>query len=594
MKHLFRIFPSVLLILAVISGSSIAAADEQEYGHISGNITGPSGNPLHDAFIKIFKIAKKEKVLAASGIRSNMSGFFRAPNLSPGMYYMQVSHEEYQPLDTGRFEVEPDQTTSLSIQLRNFIHSISNEEDPRNWNLKTVMRSSSDRRFIFRYQPVQVPDVAAKYQEPFYRNGTMSLASNTSLGSRHYLARPQTSRNGVVTNFAFSEPLSRRSRMIFSGQFDFGKSSYWRMRDTIHYRPDSNHDYKVSFGYGRMEVDYPGNDSLGSQLVSEDPELQESGIQTIAFGIEGTTRVYDLLAINYGLDYSRLHYGTDRSFFYPSLEIILSPSEGWRFKTLFTSRRESDTNSVTLSSGEVLNLSEPTLITVVGDSVHMSQVRHSELAIERTVSPETTIEVAIYRDNTYGPGMPLLITTITPEEQTSSVINLSENRSRQQGMRITLNRRMLENMRASLAYVYGEATNISEVDESATIDSLNSDLKKYAGRRYHHSITGQVDASIPDTKTKLLATIRWYPGNPVSPIDWFSDPMDIGSKSLNFEIRQVLPFQDFLWNTGKWEILLDLRNVLNQGEEVISASDGILVLNRAPRSLRFGLSLNFH
>ena len=62
---------------------------------------------------------------------------------------------------------------------------------------------------------------------------------------------------------------------------------------------------------------------------------------------------------------------------------------------------------------------------------------------------------------------------------------------------------------------------------------------------------------------------------------------------MNFEIRQLLPIQDFLWNTGRWEILLDFRNLLNQGEEVISASDGILVLNRNPRSLRFGLSLNF-
>jgi hypothetical protein len=69
--------------------------------------------------------------------------------------------------------------------------------------------------------------------------------------------------------------------------------------------------------------------------------------------------------------------------------------------------------------------------------------------------------------------------------------------------------------------------------------------------------------------------------------------MDIGSKSLNVEVRQAVPFQGLFMETGCWEILLDFRNVLNQGEEVIPASDGVLVLNRNPRSLRFGFNLNF-
>ena len=590
MKHLFRILPPILLTLSFFTVSPVMAVEQS--GHVSGNITSSAGSPLQDAFVNIFKVAKQEKLLSA-GIRSNTRGFFRAANLSPGVYFLQVTRQGYQPVSSDKFEVEPNRTTTLNVTLQNLINFVSNEDDPRNWDFNTVLRSSSDRRMIFRYLPAQNPDTDGRKISPFYRNGTMSLASNTFLGNQQYLTRPQTSRNGVVTNFAFSEPLNRRSRMIFSGQFDFGRSSFWRVRDTIHYRPNSDHDYKVSFGYGRMNLDYPGKDSFESQLVSEEQDFGKSWVQTIAFGIEGTTKFYDMLEIHYGFDYSRLYYRENRSFIYPSLEIALSPSNGWCFTTTFTSRRESDRNSVLLSTGEVLNLSEPTLITVVGDNVSMSQVRHSEIELEKTVTQNTAIEVAVYRDNTYGPGIPLMVTTITPENQTSTVINLNQDRSSQQGMRITLNRKMLPNLRGSLAYVYGEATDISEVDESILIDTLNSNFREYARQTYHHAITGQIDASIPDTNTSLLATIHWYPGNPVSPIDWFSDPMDIGSKSLNFEIRQIIPIHDLLLNTGRWEILLDFRNVLNQGEDVISASDGILVLNRNPRSLRFGLSLNF-
>jgi|GEM_PF-736056 len=593
MKFMFRILPPIVLVLSLSAVPSITAS-EVNSGRISGSIRNSSGSPLRDAFINIFKSATQKEFLKVTRVRSNDDGFFRVSNLTPGVYFMKVSHEGYQAVSTETFKVESNRTTTLNITLQYLINYISNEDDPRNWNLKTVMRSSSDRRMIFRYHSARGPDVDRGKASPFSRNGTMSLASNTFLGNQQYLNRPQTSPNGIVTNFAFAEPLSRNSRMIFSGQFDYGRSSFWRMRDTIHYRPDDSHDYKMSFGYGRMNLDYPGEDSLESPLAPEDQNAPGSWIRTIAFGLEGTTRFHDILSINYGFDYSRLYYGKYKSFVYPSLEIVLSPSKGWFITTSFTSRRKQDRNSVMLSTGEVLDLSEPTLITVAGDSVSMSQVRHSEIAIEKTISPDTALEVAVYRDSLWGPGMPLMITTITPENQSSRVINLNEDRSSQQGMRITLDRRIFFNLDGSLAYVYGEATNVLDVAEHIPIRTLNSLFRAYTRQQFHHSITGQLDATIPDTHTNLLTTIHWYPGNTLSPIDWLSDSMEIGSKSLNFEIRQLIPVQNFLFNTGRWEILLDLRNVLNQGEKVIPAAEGVVVLNRNPRSLRFGLNLNFN
>ena len=98
---------------------------------------------------------------------------------------------------------------------------------------------------------------------------------------------------------------------------------------------------------------------------------------------------------------------------------------------------------------------------------------------------------------------------------------------------------------------------------------------------------------MPLTKTNLLATVLWYPGNPLTPIDWFSDRMDIGTNSANLEIRQSLPLPESVGNAGNWEILVDLRNIFNQGREIIPATDGEIILNRNPRSLRFGLNFNF-
>jgi hypothetical protein len=139
--------------------------------------------------------------------------------------------------------------------------------------------------------------------------------------------------------------------------------------------------------------------------------LHESGVQTLAFGLEGNTKLLDVLAIKYGFDYSRLFYGDSRSFIYPSVQIFITPSKEWSFHTSFTSRRVSDTNTVLLPDGEVLNLSEPTLITMVGNRVSMSEIRHSEIGAQRTIAPGTAVELAVYQDRTKGPGLPIMVTT---------------------------------------------------------------------------------------------------------------------------------------------------------------------------------------
>jgi hypothetical protein len=381
--------------------------------------------------------------------------------------------------------------------------------------------------------------------------------------------------------------------MILSGQLDFGSGSFWRLRNTFNYRPDKDHDYRVSVGYGRLNTNYQGSGSISPQLLSGESDWRQPSVQTIAVGLEGNTRLFDVLAVNYGFDYSRLSYGEARSLYYPSIQILITPSEEWCVKASSTSRRLNDTNSVILPDGEVLNLSEPTLITMIDNRISMSQVRHAEVSVERTLDQDTAIEVAVYQDRIRGPGLPLMVTTVTPSESRSHVIELGDDRSSQRGMRVTVNRRILGFLSGSIAYGYGTAVSMPDFDQPVPGSFLAGDFLNYAQQSYQHALTGRVDVSIPATKTNLLATMRWYPGDPLTPVDWFSDRMDIGTKSTNFEIRQALPVPEFIANTGHWEILIDLRNILNQGKEIIPTSDGEIVLNRNPRSLRFGLSLNF-
>ncbi len=580
--------PIVFGFLWFFSG---AAALSSDHGHISGNIKSNSGAPLGDAIIKIFKTSSQgESFLVA---RSDRYGFFRKADLAPGVYYLQVSHQGYDPVTTAKVDINPGRTTALNIVLQSFIDYLSNNDDPRNWDFKTIMRSVSDRRLIFRKISSPSPFGKETKEAQFDRSGAITLASGASLNCQPYLIRSQTGQSGVTSNFAFSEPINQHSRMIFSGQMDFGYNSFWRLRNTYNYRPNSNHDYRVSVSYGQQDLDYPIANSAPAPVFLMDANHPESGMQTLGVELEGTAKFLDVLSVRYGLDYSRLHYAGDRSFTHPSLQIIITPLKGWRIKASYSSQRASDTNSVILPNGEQLNLSEPTIVTVVDNRVSMSQVKHAEFSAERTIASDTSVEVAVYNDKTRGPGLPIRMTTSTPSGIRSKLIELNENNSGQQGTRITVHRKFLDFLSGSLAYVYGEATNISSVESFAS-DKIDADLiKSLARQQYHHSVTGKINAKLRSTKTNLLAMVRWYPGNPVTPIDWFSDQMDIGTKSVNFEIRQVIPIPEFVGNSGRWQILIDLRNIFNHGKEVMPMSDGELVLNRNPRALRFGLNLSF-
>jgi len=317
------------------------------------------------------------------------------------------------------------------------------------------------------------------------------------------------------------------------------------------------------------------------------------GLETFAFGMEGETRLFDILSIRYGVDYSKLYYDSDQNFYSPSLRILLTPAEGWNLETFVTSKPQNDNGSITLPNGETLNITEPTLISIAGNKVSMSQMRHSEAVIRKNFMPETSVEFAVYQDYINGPGIPMLITTVTPSERRSCVIETNGERSSQKGLRLMAKHRIFEYLAGSVAYIYGESKEIAHDARQVEIASLEENPENFMRQGYRHSIAGRMDAFIPTTRTNVIATVRWNSGYPLTALDRFFDDMDIGTKSANLEIRQMLPVPAFMDASGRWEVMLELRNALNQGSKKLETADGEIIFDRNPRSIRFGLNYSF-
>ena len=82
----------------------------------------------------------------------------------------------------------------------------------------------------------------------------MNVASSAGLSSENYSVFPSDGRNGILSNFAFAEPVGEHGRVIFSGQVNSGYDSFWRVRNTYNYRPEAGRDYKLSLAYGRLSM----------------------------------------------------------------------------------------------------------------------------------------------------------------------------------------------------------------------------------------------------------------------------------------------------------------------------------------------------
>ena len=151
------------------------------------------------------------------------------------------------------------------------------------------------------------------------------------------------------------------------------------------------------------------------------------------------------------------------------------------------------------------------------------------------------------------------------------------------GVRVSVNRRFLDFLSGSIAYVYGTGTALEMNDSPLASDVLARDLVNYLHRSYYHALTSRVDARIPRTGTQVSTIVRWYPGTTLSPIDLFYDRKDTLTKGVNLFVRQAIPLPEFMGTPGRWEALVDLRNLFDQGRGVLRTRDGELSLTDAHR-----------
>ena len=590
---------SLLLVFWLLPATFPQGVYGASAGLLTGTIKSGTGESLLGAVVSL--LAGENMVKPIFSTRSDPRGAFAFKNVEPGSYLLQVRREGY-PTSRSQVTINPGKTTNLSIVLQDFL-DIIDSEDPRNWDLRTVIRRSSTRRLIFRHsdgpQDGSILDRAhreASSRHDFARTATVNVASSAGFSHDNYAVFPRNDHIGIDSNFAFSEPFGHRDRLIFAGQFNSGYDTLWRVRNIYQHRGEYGQDFKLSLGYGRLTHNSPGISAVGHPsgfFQGRNVDSRNSGLQTMNVGFESSTQILDLVTLDYGVDFTRVSYGNSESVFSPFFQIVVAPLETWTVRAAMASRRPSDYNTIRLPDGEAINLMEPTYLAQINGDVHLSQFKHYEIAVAKELATSTSLELALYEDRMIGSGLPFLATEVRTGNRDTFVAQLSEDQSAHHGLRVALRRKILEIVNGSFAYVYGTGAAISDKGHHPLATTVDGVLD-YFERSYVHSFTSLIEAKIPITKTNVTTIVRWHPGTVFTPIDLFYDTRDTLSKSMNVFIRQVIPLPEFMGTAGRWEAMVDLRNVLDQGKHGVPTNEGQLLLARSPRTVRFGLNLNLY
>lgn len=574
------------------------------FGRVAGRVSNEVGSPLAGATVLIsstFDFA--ESLLSAV---TNKDGDFQLANLEPGQYALRVTQKGYQSHVKAPVDVRPGSTTKLVLILQNLL-SLGDPNDPANWDFKTVLRSSQERRLIFRDFDTATPGENKSQLNPhpaeaslfgavdrtsqqFTRAAAVEIYATGPFDSENYYVYPNRAGGGLKTNFGYSVPIGKDSRYLLAGQINSGYDSVWKLKNQLDLHLNDFQVWTFSATYSRLGFPAPSLSTLlNPNTLSRDTDYvsDRGSLQTLTFGVESYYKLLQPVTLIYGLDVAILKGPSITSFALPQLQVLVEPSQNMSIRALVAGKRSSESNSVKLPTGEAVSLSDPFRFSRIDGSFTYDRTLHYEVGVARRLPSRTTLELGTYADRQAGSPVPLLAVLRTTSGSKTSPFSLTRSQSNADGLRILVNKRFWDFLSSSVAYVYGSGATITGISILGQGDALQGvDVTK----EFFHSLTTQVDADLARTQTHVSTMFRWVPGSPITTLDSFSDMNNLANGSLRVTVRQVIPVPDFWGTSGRWEALFDMRNIFEADDNNFQLPKGNLTVLRNPRFVRLGIA----
>jgi hypothetical protein len=558
---------------AVLLALSPAAADSGSAGKLTGVVVNPSGVPQMGATVSILS----ESVLAARGLQllTNERGIFTAERLLPGEYSIRVTLAGFLPAVERHVRIEPNLTTLLKIELDSVFTSLDRlrrqprqPSEPDDW--AWVLRTSAATRPVLRWVDGEIvyesEAVASERRAGSPPHGRFELTAGARRpGSVSNLA------DAPAAAFAYDQSLGRFGHLLMAGQASYERSSA---------------------GGGFAAVWLPtGDAATGSQttFVLRQAMLGPDGpgFHGARLGHSNQMQLGERWSLHYGSELVRVHLGRSVTALRPQGELVFRGSPRWRASLWLGAQpsphagASANTLTATLEQLDAF----PVVMLVEGRPV-LEGGWHQELAAEHLVGRNASVFAAVFRDRSrhtavFGRGARPAQDFLPDFYSRSFAFDGGELNT--WGTRLGLRQRFSEDLEAMILYAWAGALTVDEASAAA-------DPRDLLHVRPRHSLAGRVTTRVPRLGTRLTASYKWTAGAALSRQDGFGEAAFQIDPNLNVTLRQPLPN---FFSSGRFEAVVDVRNLLAQGYVPVSTGDGNVVLVSQFRTIRGGLAFQF-
>lgn len=567
-------------IAFLVSGGSVGLA--AGFGKILGTIKNEQGLPLSGADISALAVKAPAKLVT---VQTDSHGKFRIEKLPPGEYAIRISQKGYQPVTRPPVRVAPGHSTALNLILH-LAEFVTSDPNPNNWDIRTALKASQDRRLIFRDRD-GVGDGAE-----WEGSGSTELLKNSAVRVSSSLGDPYSDRrmSKPSLSFAYAPLTSLNGKYTVAGQWNPVDSSAWRIKNSLDFRLSERQTLRLSTGFGKTGQ-FATNAVRRPQASPEGHGGEFSLVQTFDVTAESRTRLSDYLTIAYGIGYDQVRSFETRTYAHPEIDVMLAPRPNWLVRGRITSRRDTVASTLWLPDGEAVQLNEPLSLVQAGRQVLISGTQHYEVALSRRMPDRSELSISTYADRSID-RMPVITNVMRANGQIRPrLFQLNDRQADSDGVRIAFSKQLCDALSGSVAYVY--ATGVEAQKDAAPIPLSREYLMDLNRRGSFHLISARVEAGISKTRTHITTVLKWMPRKPINTLDQYSDTWDVANGGVNLFIRQSLPLPLFLNLLSGWEAAVDMRNLLDQNNGSLATSSKDTIVLKNPRSFRGGILFRF-
>ncbi len=576
--------------LALLSSFATAAS----VGSLRGIVQNEAGQPLPNILVTILDRSTEQAIPILA--RTNELGHLFIKNIEAGDYQVAIKSTDYRTAGVNAVEVLPGKTSIIKLVLQEFLNADGDDRD--NIGIKSLLRTSTARRMIFRDQQGQDPELGLE-SSPLFDNAVFQVYTNAGLGDG-YLILPGSSNNGTSTNFAFVDSFIGNSKYILAGQLNSGEDSLWRLKNIYQYDLGDFQSLGVYLGYGRMSFQQPSLALLDNPTAMGDEVDYVRALGTTKmfnFGFEDRVSLGNI-AVVWGLDFNQIHNQRADSFVNPNVGIAYSPTPHTTVDVRASSRRTTLANTVVLPDGQMVNLDDSMHYARIGDQLTFGASRYYQASVTQKIWSNSEIELASFVTRRFGGSLPFL--AVFEFRPGYDVLHLQDDQAGTRGYRMTWNQQFRPGIKGSISLIRANALGLPDGVGGGIYET--ADLMSGLRRHDYQAVSAQLDTDIPQSHTTITTLVKLVPGgSPIATLDPYSDLYETGNQGVNLFVRQVIPVPscllsfvglDFL-STPRLEALIDLRNILDEKLGTLATSQGDVILVRAPRSVRGGIAFKF-